>query len=91
MSDYIKRRVLEEKHQDIKEFILEESKKEDVVAEPTTFSQIQDDIEMQNIDNVLSQLSSEKRDLEDFQIQLQEMDTITLEDLDFGTESFGGE
>lgn len=80
---------LEDNHIDIQEYMATERIKEDEAKE-TTFDIIQDELEAQNLENEISKLSADKKELEDFQKQLSELDTISFNDLDFGTESFGG-
>lgn len=82
--------VVDEKHQDIQEYMAEEAAKEDKIAKTTTFDIIHDELETQKLENEISKLTADKKALEDFQKQLSELDTISFEDLDLGSESFGG-
>ena len=79
-----------ENNMDIQEYIEREAQKEEVKAETTTFDVIQNELEAQNLENEISKLTEDRKSLEDFQKQLSELDTISFNDLDFGTESFGG-
>ena len=81
---------VEDKYTDIQEYIAQEALKEEVEAQTTTFDVIQDELEAQNLENEISKLTADKKALEDFQKELSELDTISFNDLDFGTESFGG-
>lgn len=80
------------KYTDIQEYIANSANMNDGVLEPTptTFDVIQDELETQNIENNITRLNENRKELEDFQKQLSELDTISFDDLDFGTESFGG-
>jgi len=82
--------IVENQNMDIQEYIEKEAQKEEVEAKTTTFSVIQDELEAQDLESEISKLTADKQALEDFQKQLSELDTISFNDLDFGTESFGG-
>lgn len=82
--------VINKEKMDIQEYMEKEAKKEELEAQTTTFDIIQDELETQNLENEISKLTEKREALEDFQKQLSELDTISFQDLDFGTESFGG-
>lgn len=82
--------VIDDKYTDIKEYIANDINNVISAPTPTTFDTIQDELETQNIENNITRLNENRKELEDFQKQLSELDTISFDDLDFGTESFGG-
>lgn len=77
-------------HQDIQEYMANDRNKEEAVEQTTTFDVIQDELETQKLESDISKLVEDKEALLDFQKQLSELDTISFNDLDFETESFGG-
>lgn len=82
--------VVEDKYTDIEEYMANDKSSEIKEEKTTTFDIIQDELETQNLENNISKLNENRKALEDFQKQLSELDTISFDDLDFGTESFGG-
>lgn len=81
--------IVEDKYTDIEEYMASD-RNNGVEEKTTTFDIIQDELETQNLENNISKLNENRKALEDFQKQLSELDTISFDDLDFGTESFGG-
>ncbi len=82
--------VIDNKYTDIEEYMANAENNGVEEEKTTTFDIIQDELETQNLENNISKLNENRKALEDFQKQLSELDTISFDDLDFGTESFGG-
>lgn len=82
--------VQDDKYTDINEYMKMDTERVIEEAKPTTFDVIQNELETQNLEENITKLNETKTALEDFQKQLSELDTISFDDLDFGTESFGG-